>query len=109
MWNMVEVQVGIIAACGPTLRPILSRMTPTSSIKLLFDSFALNGKRGETLQNTPLPSFVKITSEEALNLGANNDKQLDVWSKAERGTVVEMKTYDVNFQTSALGANGHHV
>ncbi|KAI0180667.1 hypothetical protein GGR52DRAFT_521182 [Hypoxylon sp. FL1284] len=30
VWNLIEVQVGIIAACGPTLRSILSRLVATN-------------------------------------------------------------------------------
>ena len=38
IWNLVEVQVGIITACGPTLRPILTYMLPTESIRSLLGS-----------------------------------------------------------------------
>ncbi|KAF2193131.1 hypothetical protein K469DRAFT_693184 [Zopfia rhizophila CBS 207.26] len=38
IWNLAEVQVGIIAACGPTLRPILSHILPTDSILSLMGS-----------------------------------------------------------------------
>ncbi|KAI9666005.1 MAG: hypothetical protein M1821_003940 [Bathelium mastoideum] len=38
VWNLVEIQVGIIAACAPVLRPVLSDMIPRESIISLLDS-----------------------------------------------------------------------
>ncbi|KAH9873704.1 hypothetical protein IAQ61_004330 [Plenodomus lingam] len=57
IWNLVEVQFGIIAACGPTLRPILTHILPTGSIRSLLGSM----RAQKTSQNAEdLPSFVKI-------------------------------------------------
>jgi hypothetical protein len=69
----------------------------------LIDSLSLHGRRKGTSQDTPLPSFVKMTSEEALNPRTNDDSKLDV----PNGRIIEMKTYD--FQTSALGASSERV
>ncbi|KAK0714039.1 hypothetical protein B0T26DRAFT_628011, partial [Lasiosphaeria miniovina] len=38
IWNLVEVQVGIVAACGPTLRVILSHLLPTDAFMSLISS-----------------------------------------------------------------------
>ncbi|KAK3361888.1 hypothetical protein B0T24DRAFT_724336 [Lasiosphaeria ovina] len=38
IWNLVEVQVGIMAACGPTLRVILSHLLPTDAFMSLISS-----------------------------------------------------------------------
>jgi hypothetical protein len=52
--------MGIIAACGPTLRPILTRILPTDSIRSLLSSIRAHketkGSAGD------LPSFVKMGS-----------------------------------------------
>ncbi|OTA61484.1 hypothetical protein K449DRAFT_331061 [Hypoxylon sp. EC38] len=39
IWNLAEVQVGIVAACGPTLRPIIFHLMPTESIVSLLGSW----------------------------------------------------------------------
>ncbi|KAK0672899.1 hypothetical protein QBC41DRAFT_7723 [Cercophora samala] len=62
IWNLVEVQVGIVAACGPPLRAILSRMLPieaaTISLLSLLGVSRLSSSRSDTL-----PSFVKRPSQ----------------------------------------------
>ncbi|KAF2799254.1 hypothetical protein K505DRAFT_371085 [Melanomma pulvis-pyrius CBS 109.77] len=66
MWNLVEIHVGIIAACGMTLRPILSRMFPCDNLfSLLRSSFrsSQNTRDAETFED--LPSFVRTVSESA--------------------------------------------
>ncbi|KAM7213895.1 hypothetical protein V8F06_010714 [Rhypophila decipiens] len=81
LWNLLEVQIGILAACGPTLRQVLSQAIrpTTSSIKSLLSR--LSGGAGSTsstdsqnqcynYNKDELPSFVKIpegTSLEALH------------------------------------------
>lgn len=75
VWNLMEVQIGIIAACGPTLRQVLARAIrpTTSSIKSLLSRLGAgtgsssgqsnHGTDSENRQyynKDELPSFVKI-------------------------------------------------
>ncbi|KAM7206458.1 hypothetical protein V8F20_002807 [Naviculisporaceae sp. PSN 640] len=71
VWNLLEVQIGIIAACGPTLRSILAHtLRPTtSSLKSLLSrlspgssSRSHNGDNHRQLRynKDELPSFVKV-------------------------------------------------
>lgn len=70
VWNLLEVQIGIVAACGPTLRSILAHtLRPTtSSLKSLLSrlgggssSRSNNGDNNRQLRynKDELPSFVK--------------------------------------------------
>ncbi|KAK4201297.1 hypothetical protein QBC40DRAFT_278555 [Triangularia verruculosa] len=61
IWNLVEVQVGIIAACGPTLRAILSRILPIEAATISLLSF-LGVTRLSSSKSDTLPSFVKRPS-----------------------------------------------
>ncbi|KAM7203992.1 hypothetical protein V8F33_001963 [Rhypophila sp. PSN 637] len=82
LWNLLEVQIGILAACGPTLRQVLSQAIhpTTSSIKSLLSRLSGGSSTGTRTSNSEnqcynynkdeLPSFVKIpegTSLEALH------------------------------------------
>lgn len=94
IWNYVEVQVGIIAACGPTLRAILSRILPIEAAALSLMS--LLGVSLQTKTGSTLPSFVKMPeSEEKLQASARTaskgpsersgvtvvDHELESWSE----------------------------
>jgi len=71
IWNLVEVQVGIIAACGPTLPSVLSHLLPTDSIKSFVDSFGSSWSRKSKV-SSEMPSFVKLPeSEEGLKREAS--------------------------------------
>ncbi|KAK3384843.1 hypothetical protein B0H63DRAFT_448946 [Podospora didyma] len=80
VWNLVELQVGIIAACGPTLRVILSHIMPTETLTSLLSSMVgsrrrLKGSAGKSSFNGgeapstaesiqfPMNSFAKVPSE----------------------------------------------
>ncbi|KAI1395529.1 hypothetical protein F4819DRAFT_478174 [Hypoxylon fuscum] len=56
IWNLVEVQVGIIAASGPTIWPILAHMLPNES-HLSLVSFS---KKNRSKEPSDLSSFVKM-------------------------------------------------
>jgi hypothetical protein len=72
VWNLVEVQVGIIAACGPTLRPILNHIIPTESIRSLLGSM----RAQRTSQKAEdLPSFVKLGSSGNVDVSGNESAQ----------------------------------
>ncbi|KAK4143923.1 uncharacterized protein C8A04DRAFT_28265 [Dichotomopilus funicola] len=71
IWNLVEVQVGIIAACGPTLRPVLGRIFPGdfASLASMLGLSKLSSKLSSKPSSDQLPSFVKTPgsgSEEKL-------------------------------------------
>lgn len=64
MWNLAEVQIGIIAACGPLLRPVLARafspLTTLIASKWKSSShLARNSKESEEL-----PSYAKMPESE---------------------------------------------
>ncbi|KAI8962345.1 hypothetical protein F5Y11DRAFT_323189 [Daldinia sp. FL1419] len=60
IWNLVEVQVGIIAASGTTLRPVLAHIVPTESLLSLV-SFP---KKSRSNEPDSLPGFVKMPESE---------------------------------------------
>jgi len=73
LWNLIEVQVGIIAACGPTLRAILSKLLPIEAATISLLSLLGVSKLGSTKSDT-LPSFVRRTkgdSDEKLRVSSN--------------------------------------
>lgn len=57
IWNLAECHIGIVAACGPTLRPILARILPTESLLSLLSRVGISGN---TSKENELPSFVKM-------------------------------------------------
>jgi hypothetical protein len=102
VWKLVEVQVGIIAACGPTLRPILAHLTSTDKIKLPFDALSIRGRKGSSSQDSPLPSFVKMDSDEALTATSESSNKSGVEEGGSSPHAFEMGKFEVDFQTSAL-------
>jgi hypothetical protein len=72
VWNLVEVQVGIIAACGPTLRPILNHIIPTESIRSLLGSMCA---QRASQKAEDLPSFVKLGSSGNVDVSGNESAQ----------------------------------
>lgn len=91
MWNLVEIHVGIIAACGMTLRPIIDRIIPFERIiercSSLWSSRRTTGHTGETL-----PSFVQIQSVSDRSSGTPGDAKREM----------EMRKPVLQFQTSAI-------
>ncbi|KAH8882054.1 hypothetical protein GQ53DRAFT_787680 [Thozetella sp. PMI_491] len=57
IWNMVEVQLGIVAACGPTLRLVLGHLIPAERVKAIMLRLGLSQLVGTVTRS--LPSFVK--------------------------------------------------
>lgn len=67
IWNLIEVQVGIIAACGPSLRAILGRLIPVEATLSVLSLLGMS-KASSKNASDPLPSFVKMPeSEEQLH------------------------------------------
>ncbi|PSR94506.1 hypothetical protein BD289DRAFT_465831 [Coniella lustricola] len=66
IWNLAEVQIGIIAACGPTLRQVLAHIMPTSeSVRSPISRMGITQPRSKG--SSDLPNFVKMgDSEEQL-------------------------------------------
>jgi hypothetical protein len=91
VWNLVEIHVGIIAACGMTLRPIIDRMIPLERIIERFHSF-VSSKRGTGHSGGTLPSFVQIHS----------DSDRSSATPAEGKREMESKKPAMQFQTSAI-------
>lgn len=63
VWNLVEVHVGIIAACGMTLRPILARIFPTDRVMSMLQSWRPSWSRKNSDGAEVLPSFVSPDSD----------------------------------------------
>ncbi|KAI1415272.1 hypothetical protein F5Y13DRAFT_196630 [Hypoxylon sp. FL1857] len=62
IWNLAEVQIGIIAACGPLLRPIIVRaFTYTSQLASKWQS---TSKIASSKESYELPRFVKMPDSE---------------------------------------------
>jgi hypothetical protein len=38
MWNLIEVQIGIVAACGPSLRPVMRERFPIARFKKILET-----------------------------------------------------------------------
>jgi len=92
VWNLVEVQVGIIAACGPSLRPILGHIIP---IKATLSVMSLLGISRLSTKNSSdqLPSFVKMPeSEEQLQASERTPSK----GPSERTRVVEHELTTLN-------------
>lgn len=65
IWNLVEVQVGIIAACGPTLRSHLTHLLPTESLVSL-----IGRPKSNKMRESGDPAFTVMSdSEVRLELG----------------------------------------
>lgn len=64
MWNLVEVEIGIIAACGPLLRPILARaFSPLTSF--ITSNWRSTSKISQSKESHELPRFVRMPDSEA--------------------------------------------
>lgn len=64
IWNLAEVQIGIIAACGMTLRPVLARIIPFQRISALFSSLR---RTKHDPKDPTLPSFVRVREQEEVD------------------------------------------
>lgn len=85
IWNLVEVQVGIIAACGPTLRSILTHILPTESLVSLI-SLPRNSKSKESRN----PGFYK-TPDSEVHLGHGERSRPTVPSERGGGDHYELE------------------
>ncbi|KAF2661018.1 hypothetical protein K491DRAFT_674322 [Lophiostoma macrostomum CBS 122681] len=94
MWNLAEVHVSIIAACGMTLRPILGHMLPTQRFADLFRSWGWSSE--DSQQQPALPSFVQEVPGGSGRNFWNSD------NTASNGTGRDTEQQNVQFQTSAL-------
>ncbi|KAI0448615.1 hypothetical protein F5B21DRAFT_496988 [Xylaria acuta] len=64
IWNLAELQIGTIAACGPTLRSILVRLVPSQSVVSLLASWRRPTRQEASEQSS---NYVKMgESEERL-------------------------------------------
>lgn len=68
MWNLAEVQIGIIAACGLTLRPFFTELLPTEiqSVWSLLCSLSSKESTGRG------SDFIEFSSSTELNTKPNN-------------------------------------
>lgn len=74
MWNLIEVQVGIIATCAALLRPVLREVIPGDSLIALVQSLRnrlSTSRRSQSSQKLPPHS----KSADPANI-ANSDEQL---------------------------------
>lgn len=72
IWNLAEVQVGIVAACGPLLRPVLARaFSPLGS--MIASRWRGSSKTAQSKDSHDLPRFAKL-SESQVNLAKNSAK-----------------------------------
>lgn len=98
MWNLVEIHVGIIAACGMTLRPILGRIVPTATFMRFVRSFtSLRSSSGSGNRHAGLPSFVQM---ESLSNSQPERRARNEQLKEEQEQ--EQARRNMSFQTSAL-------
>ncbi|KAF2736119.1 FAD/NAD(P)-binding domain-containing protein [Polyplosphaeria fusca] len=93
IWNLVEVHVGIIAACGMTLRPILVRIFPTEHFVILCYSWRPHSSRKTSDRAQVFPSFVNPESDRSFS---NNDTVRGESQKEE------YPGQRMNFETSAI-------
>jgi hypothetical protein len=111
VWNLVEVHVGIIAACGMTLRPVLTHLFPTEGFLRIYSS--LKGSRHSEHRGSdgqPLPSFVQVRSASASQNDYSNARSgaglgrggVAGSERQEKKEVEQCTQENVRFQTSAL-------
>lgn len=63
IWNLAEVKIGIVAACGPTLRQPLARLMPSVEIVTSLLSKIGLRRQSETIKSSHLPSFVQTPQQ----------------------------------------------
>lgn len=96
IWNLAEVQIGIIAACGPTLRQILAHIMPSSeSVKSLISRMGFSQPSRKV--SSEMPSFVKMADHSAEYL--NHPGQVAVKNSTEHGGVDRYYEMDVRSGT----------
>ncbi|KAI8946325.1 hypothetical protein F4801DRAFT_564924 [Xylaria longipes] len=75
IWNLAEVQIGIVATCGPVIRSTLAQLSPSSqSVLSLLNSF----KWSSNPQSAPTSNYVEVTdSEDRLRRAGSNGPSED--------------------------------
>ncbi|KAI1120386.1 hypothetical protein F5Y10DRAFT_127508 [Nemania abortiva] len=74
IWNLAEIQIGIIAACGPVLRAIAIKLVPTESISSLLNSWRVRSKQS----SQPASDLGKNSgSDERLQKGNRSDGEAE--------------------------------
>ncbi|KAI1823225.1 hypothetical protein F4861DRAFT_540218 [Xylaria intraflava] len=80
IWNLAEIHIGTMAACGPTLRSILVNIVPTQSAVSLLNSWRRPSRQAASEQSS---NYAKMgASEERLGAGATMKDQSDVEAEA---------------------------
>ncbi|KAI0101390.1 hypothetical protein GGR51DRAFT_530564 [Nemania sp. FL0031] len=73
IWNLAEIQIGIIAACGPVLRAIAIKLVPTESISSLIGSWRMRSKQS----SKPSSLGKNSGSDERLQRGSRSDGEAE--------------------------------
>ena len=104
-WNFIEVQIGIMAACAPPMRPILSDLVPrqsfinlsTHSATVWLDPLALAARRPEDRTPKRARTGVLLSPKTRTTMSCPESILIMVWatstSPLTQSTFVEMLTW----------------
>ena len=82
VWNLVECQVGIIAACAPPMKPALKNLFPRDSLVNLLDSIRDSISKGSRASSTSSRRpYARADSDGSPSF--TEDKDHSVFSKVE--------------------------
>ena len=90
IWNLAEVQIGIIAACGPTLRFFLSQWMQTKSMRSLLSYFRdlRTTKRGTEDEPSLIKGNSTTQSSEQLHRSSKDSTHVELEHQKSRTVIV---------------------
>lgn len=108
IWNLAEVQIGIVAACGPTLRQPLARLMPSVEvIASLLSKIGLHHKSEKVVSNR-LPSFVHAPQQGSAQYLQDIIRVALVAAQKNPGEYNHLEDHSIPMRRTQIGSNAYN-
>lgn len=108
IWNLAEVQIGIVAACGPTLRQPLARLMPSVDVVASLLSKIGLRRQSEKIKSSQLPSFVQAPQQDSAQYLQDISRVALVATQKTQGKYSHFEDHSIPSRTVHIEGNAHH-
>lgn len=108
IWNLAEVQIGIVAACGPTLRQPLARLMPSVDVVASLLSKLGLRRQSEKIKSSQLPSFVQAPQQDSAQYLQDISRVALVATQKTQSKYSHFEGHSIPSRTVHIEGNVHH-
>lgn len=108
IWNLAEVQIGIVAACGPTLRQPLARLMPSVDVVASMLSKIGLRRQSEKIKSSQLPSFVQAPQQDSAQYLQDISRVALVATRKTQSEYSHFEDHSIPSRTVHIEGNAHH-